>query len=86
MRRRQDLRSRTSLLISRKLTSNPEKDNLGLKGWFKKQDYSSKDRELNLIYVRGTNNLENLKTLDDTWKVRLIEEHFHRFMFEAEGA
>jgi len=33
----------------------------------------------------GNNNLENLKTLDDTWKVRLIEEDFHRLMFDTEG-
>ena len=32
------------------------------------------------------NNLENLKTPDDTWKVRLIEEDFHRLMFDTEGA
>lgn len=76
----------TKFRISRKLTSNPEKDNLGLKWWFRKQDYSSKDTELNPICVRGTNNIENLKTPDDTWKVRLIEENFHRLILEAEGA
>ena len=46
----------------------------------------SKDSEFDLIYVNGGNNLENLKTADDRWKVRLIEEHFHRLMFEMEGA
>jgi hypothetical protein len=35
---------------------------------------------------RGTNNLENLKTRDDLWKVRLIEVDFHRLMFEGEDA
>jgi adenine-specific DNA-methyltransferase len=44
------------------------------------------DTELNLIYVKGTNNLENLKTPDDTWRARPIEEDFRRQMFEAEGA
>ena len=29
--------------------------------------------------------LENLKAADDTWKVRLIEEDFHRLMFDTEG-
>jgi len=28
---------------------------------------------------------KNLKAPDDTWKVRLIEENFHRLMFEMEG-
>jgi adenine-specific DNA-methyltransferase len=77
---------RKTLIIWRKLTGSPEEDNLVLDEWFKKQGYSSKDSEFDLIYVNGTNNLENLKTPDDTWKVRLIEEDFHRLMFEAEGA
>ena len=31
------------------------------------------------------NNLANLKTPYDTWKVRLIEEEFHQQMFNTEG-
>ncbi|HLC02617.1 MAG TPA: site-specific DNA-methyltransferase [Anaerolineales bacterium] len=58
-----------------------EQDNLVLDEWFTKQGYSSKDGEFDLIYVNGDNNLENLKAPDDTWKVRLIEEDFHRLMF-----
>ncbi len=60
-----------------------EQDNLMLDTWFTRQGYSSKDREFDLIYVNGTNNLENLKAPDDTWKVRLIEDEFHGLMFEA---
>jgi len=77
---------RRTLVIWRKLTGNPEEDNLVLDEWFTKQGYSSKDSEFDLIYVNGGNNLENLKTPDDMWKVRLIEEDFHRLMFETEGA
>lgn len=62
-----------------------EADNLVLDEWFRKQGYSSKDSEFDLIYVNGGNNLENLKAPDDTWKVRLIEEDFHRLMFEMEA-
>lgn len=62
-----------------------EQDNLVLDEWFKKMGYSSKDREFDLIYVNGTNNLENLKTPDDQWKVRLIDEDFKRLMFEETG-
>ncbi len=62
-----------------------EQDNLILDEWFTKQGYSGKDSEFDRIYVNGGNNLENLKAPDDTWKVRLIEEDFHRLMFEAEG-
>jgi len=77
---------RKTLVIWRKLTGDPEKDNLVLDEWFKKQGYSSKDSEFDLIYVNGDNNLENLRQPDDTWKVRLIEEDFHRLMFEETEA
>jgi adenine-specific DNA-methyltransferase len=67
-------------------TSNGvEQDNLVLNEWFTRQGYSSKDSEYDLIYVNGGNNIENLRTPDDTWKVRLIEEDFHRLMFATEG-
>jgi adenine-specific DNA-methyltransferase len=77
---------RKTLVIWRKLTGKPEEDNLVLDEWFTRQGYSSKDSEFDLIYVNGGNNLENLKAPDDTWKVRLIEEDFHRLMFETDGA
>lgn len=76
---------RKTLIIWRKLTGEPEQDNLVLDEWFTKQGYSAKDSEFDLIYVNGGNNLENLKAPDDTWKVRMIEEDFHRLMFEMEG-
>ena len=76
---------RRTLVIWRKLTGQPEQDNLVLDEWFARQGYSARDSEFDLIYVNGGNNLENLKTPDDLWKVRLIEEDFHRLMFEMEG-
>ena len=76
---------RRTLVIWRKLSGEPEQDNLVLDDWFTRQGYSAKDSEFDLIYVNGGNNLENLKTIDDLWKVRLIEEDFHRLMFEMEG-
>ncbi len=44
------------------------------------------DSQFDLIYVNDCNNLENMKTLEDLWKVRLFEEDFHRLMFETGGA
>ena len=76
---------RRALIIWRKLAGNPEQDNLMLDTWFTRAGYSAKDSEFGLIYVNGDNNLENLKAADDTWKVRLIEEDFHRLMFDTEG-
>ena len=77
---------RRTLVIWRKLPGESEQDNLVLDEWFTKLGYSAKDSEFDLIYVNGGNNLENLKTSDDLWKVRLIEEDFHRLMFEMEEA
>jgi adenine-specific DNA-methyltransferase len=76
---------RKTLVIWRTLTGNFEQDNLVLDEWFTKQGYSTKDYEFHVIYVNGDNNLENLKAPDDTWKVRLIEEDFHRLMFDPGG-
>ena len=76
---------RKTLIIWRKLTGESEQDNLVLDEWFTKQGYSTRDFEFQVIYVNGDNNLENLKAPDDTWKVRLIEEDFHRLMFDTEG-
>ena len=77
---------RRTLVIWRKLSGKPEQDNLVLNEWFARQGYSAKDSEFDVIYVNGSNNLENLKAPNDLWKVRLIEEDFHRLMFEMEGA
>ena len=77
---------RRTLAIWRKLTGQPEQDNLVLDEWFTRQGYSAKDSEIDVVYVNGGNNLENLKTPDLLWKVRLIEADFHRLMFEMEGA
>lgn len=76
---------RKALIVWRKLTGQPEQDNLVLDAWFTKQGYSSQDSEFGLIYVNGGNNLENLRATDQTWKVRLIEEDFHRLMFASEA-
>jgi adenine-specific DNA-methyltransferase len=71
-----------------------EQDNLVLDEWFRKQGYSTSDAEFDLIYVNGDNNLGNLRQeeadekglTEAGWKVRVIEEDFHRLMFDTEGA
>ena len=57
--------------------------NNALDEWFSKQGYSSRDLEFDLIYVNGDNNLPNLRTGEESWKVQLIEEAFHTLMFDA---
>jgi adenine-specific DNA-methyltransferase len=60
-----------------------EKSNDDLDQFFRQQGYNTRDREFDLIYTNGDNNLGNLRRPDATWKVRLIEESFQRLMFDV---
>ena len=70
-----------ALIIWRDTTENP---NEKLDEFFAKQAYNTLDQEFDVIYVNGDNNLQNLRRDDQTWKVRLIEEEFHRLMWDVE--
>lgn len=74
-----------ALVVWRKLTGDPERDNLMLDEWFRKYRLSAQDTEFDVIYVNGSNNLPNLRKDEETWKVRLIEEAFHQAMWDVEG-
>lgn len=54
-----------------------------LNDFFRKQDYSTLDREFDVIYVNGDNTLPNLKSDEEHWKVRLIEQEMMKRMFEV---
>jgi adenine-specific DNA-methyltransferase len=77
---------RRTLIIWRKLTGNPERDNLVLDEWFARQGFAARAGGFDLIYVNGGNHLGSLRADGEHWKVRLLEEDFHRLMFETEGA
>ena len=51
-----------------------------LNDFFRKQDYSTLDREFDVIYVNGDNTLPNLKSDEEHWKVRLIEQELMKRM------
>lgn len=74
---------RKALVIWRKLSDDPEQDNLVLDVWFNEQGYLATDSDFDVVWVNGSCNLENIKTSEHRWKVRLIEEDFHRLMFEG---
>ena len=57
-------------------------DNKALEEFFGKMSYSTRDNEFDRIYVNGDNNLENLRTDEDQWKVILTEQEFAKRMFE----
>ena len=69
------------LVIWRDLTGDIEKDNAVLDAFFAKKHVNPLDFEYKTIYVNGDNNLQNVKTEDETWKVVLIESEFKRRMF-----
>lgn len=71
------------LIIWRTLTDDIEQDNAVLDTYFEKNRLEIRDREYDVIYVNGSNNLPNLLQAGERWKVRLIEEDFHRLMWEG---
>jgi adenine-specific DNA-methyltransferase len=74
-----------ALIVWRNLTGDPEQDNAMLDAWFESNRISVRDFEYDVIYVNGDNNLPNLRKEGERWKVRLIEEEFHRLMWDMEG-
>jgi len=62
-----------------------KQSNLDLEEFVDKMEFNPHDSEFDLIYVNGDNNLQNIRKDEETWKVRLIEEEFHKRMFETEG-
>ena len=57
-------------------------DNDALNDFFRRMSYSTHDTEFDRIYVNGDNNLENLRTDGEQWKVVLTEQEFAKRMFE----
>ena len=57
-------------------------DNKTLNDFFSSMAYSTRDTEFDRIYVNGDNNLENLRTDEEQWKVVLTEQEFAKRMFE----
>lgn len=59
-------------------------DNAALNELFEKMQFSTRDSEFDRIYVNGDNNLQNLQGEEESWKVSLIEEEFHKRMFDVQ--
>lgn len=58
-------------------------DNAALNEFFRKLNINTRDTEFRRICVNGDNNLENIREEDEQWKVVLIEEEFHKRMFDT---
>ncbi len=72
----ENLKEEKILIIWRDNKSNQE-----LNEFFSKMDFTVYDKEFDTIFVNGDNNLANLKTDENHFKVKLIEEEFKARMF-----
>lgn len=73
---------RRALVIWRTVTKDLLKSNAALDAYFDKHRINPADREFDVIFVNGDNNLENLRLDDENWKVQQIEPVFKSKMFE----
>ena len=73
------LEEKKVLVIWRDIDKHSNED---LNEFCKKMRYNPLDGEFDQIYVNGDNNIENLKTGEERWKVKLIEHEFHKRMWE----
>ena len=73
---------RRALVIWRTVTDSVLEANAALDAYFTKYRINPADREYDVIYVNGDNNLENLRTANESWKVQLTELEFKNRMFE----
>ena len=73
---------RRALVIWRTVSDNVLESNAALDAYFTKYRINPADREYDVIFVNGDNNLENLRAANETWKVQMTEIEFKKRMFE----
>lgn len=72
------------LVIWRTISDNIIESNAALDAYFSKYRINPQDREYDIIYVNGDNNLQNISTDEDSFKVQMTEFEFKTRMFEEE--
>jgi len=76
---------RRALVIWRNINKdNILSSNAALDAYFLKYRINPADREFDVIYINGDNNLENLRLDDEQWKVVLTETEFNKRMWEEQ--
>ena len=75
---------RRALVIWRTITEDLLSSNAALDAYFTKHRINPQDREFDVSYVNGDNNLDNLRTGEESWKVQMTELEFKARMFEEE--
>ena len=69
------------LIIWRNITDDLLESNNALDAYFQKNRPNAADRDFDVVYVNGDNNLENLRLDNERWKVKIIEKEFMDRMF-----
>lgn len=73
---------KNAMIIWRNLTSDLTEDNSALDAFFKEYVLKNGSNDYDIIFVNGDNNLLNLRSDKQQWKVKLIELEFKKTMFE----
>ncbi len=73
---------RRALVIWRNITDDLLASNGALDAYFSKCRINPAGGEYDVIYVNGDNNLENLRTDEEQWRVVMIEKEFNAKMWE----
>lgn len=73
---------RRALVIWRTVSDDIVASNAALDAYFTTYRKNAQDRKYDVIFVNGDNNLENLRTGGEGWKVQVTEIEFKKRMFE----
>lgn len=76
---------RRALVIWRKVTDDLIRSNAALDAYFTRYRINPNDREYDVIFVNGDNNLDNIRSENEQWKVVMTELEFKARMFEGDG-
>lgn len=73
---------RRALVIWRTISDDIITSNAALDAYFTTYRKNAQDRKYDIIFVNGDNNLENLRSSSESWKVQITETEFKNRMFE----
>lgn len=73
---------RRALVIWRTVTDDLIRSNAALDAYFTRYRINPNDREYDVIFVNGDNNLDNMRGENEQWKVVMTELEFKARMFE----
>ncbi|MDR1149822.1 MAG: site-specific DNA-methyltransferase [Spirochaetaceae bacterium] len=71
------------LIIWRTITGDLTTSNAALDAYFTKYRTNAEERNFDIVFVNGDNNLEAIKAANENWKIACIEEEFKNRIFEG---